>query len=60
MSNQNCISSDYGETKTLGFSQLDFKSTYSFNDRIQMIVGVRNITDQAYYEYLNRSAKGSQ
>ena len=60
VSKQNRISSDYGETKTPAFSLLDFKSTYSFNDKIQMIVGVRNITDQAYYEHLSRSVKGSQ
>jgi iron complex outermembrane receptor protein len=60
VSKQNRISSDYGETKTAAFSLLDFKSTYYFNDKIQVIVGVRNIADQAYYEHLSRSVKGGQ
>jgi iron complex outermembrane receptor protein len=60
VSKQNRISSEYGETKTPAFSLIDFKNTYSFNDRIQMIVGVRNISDQAYYEHLSRSVKGNQ
>jgi len=57
---QNRVASDYGETETPAFSLLDFKSSYQFNDHIQLRAGVRNIFDEAYYEHLNRSVKGSQ
>lgn len=60
VSKQSRISSDFGETETPAFSLLDFKSAYYFNDKIEMIVGVRNIADQAYYEHLNRSVRGGQ
>lgn len=57
---QNRIASDYGESKTPAFSLLDFKASYIFSKKVQLIGGVRNIFDEAYYEHLNRSVKGSQ
>ncbi len=57
---QNRIAVDYGESTTPAFSLLDFKTSYSFNDHIQLVGGIRNIFDIAYYEHLNRSVKGSQ
>ncbi|WP_372645360.1 TonB-dependent receptor domain-containing protein [Ancylomarina sp.] len=57
---QNRVSSDFGETVSPAFSLLDFKAAYSFNDKTQLIAGVRNVFDEAYYEHLNRSVKGSQ
>jgi len=60
VSRQTRISSDYGETETPAFSLLDFKASYFINDKIQLLTGVRNIFDEAYYEHLSRSVKGSQ
>jgi len=57
---QNRISSDFGETPSPAFSLLDFKASYSISDKMQVIAGVRNMFDEAYYEHLNRSVKGSQ
>lgn len=56
---QDRISENYGETKTPDFTVLDFKASYLFSDNIQIIGGIRNLFDEAYYEHLNRSVKGS-
>jgi len=54
------VSYDYGETETPSFNLLGLKGSYSISKRTQFIAGIRNIFDEAYYEHLNRSVKGSQ
>ncbi|WP_461632567.1 TonB-dependent receptor domain-containing protein [Labilibaculum euxinus] len=56
---QNRISNNYGESKTPAFTIADIKASYDFSDKIKLIGGVRNLFDEAYYEHLNRSVKGS-
>jgi iron complex outermembrane receptor protein len=56
---QNRISSSYGESKTPVFTIADIKASYDFSDKISLIGGVRNLFDEAYYEHLNRSVKGT-
>ncbi|MFA9371575.1 MAG: TonB-dependent receptor domain-containing protein [Labilibaculum antarcticum] len=56
---QNRISSNYGESKTPAFTLADIKASYDFSDKISLVGGVRNLFDEAYYEHLNRSIKGS-
>ena len=56
---QNRISNNYGESKTPAFTIADIKASYDFSDKIRLIGGVRNLFDEAYYEHLNRSVKGS-
>lgn len=56
---QNRIASDFGETKSPAFTVLDFKASYFITEQLHLIGGVRNLFDEAYYEHLNRSVKGS-
>lgn len=56
---QDRIAENYGETETPDFTVLDFKASYLFSDHFQIISGIRNLFDEAYYEHLSRSVKGS-
>ncbi|MCT4601826.1 MAG: TonB-dependent receptor [Marinifilum sp.] len=56
---QDRIAENYGETKTPDFTVLDFKASYLFSDHFQIMGGIRNLFDEAYYEHLSRSVKGS-
>lgn len=56
---QGRIAENYGETETPDFTVLDFKASYLFSDHFQIIGGIRNLFDEAYYEHLSRSVKGS-
>ena len=56
---QNRIASNYGESKTPSFTIATIKASYNFSETINLIGGVRNLFDEAYYEHLNRSVKGS-
>ncbi|GAB7085938.1 TonB-dependent receptor domain-containing protein [Marinifilum fragile] len=56
---QERIAKNYGETETPDFTVLDFKASYLFSDHFQIIGGIRNLFDEAYYEHLSRSVKDS-
>jgi iron complex outermembrane receptor protein len=56
---QNRIAENYGETETPDFTVFDFKAKYQLTDYFQIIGGIRNLFDEAYYEHLSRSVKGS-
>jgi len=56
---QGRIAENYGETETPDFTVLDFKASYLFSDHFQIIGGIRNLFNEAYYEHLSRSVKGS-
>jgi len=56
---QNRIASNFGESETPSFTIVAVKISYDFSDKISLIGGVRNLFDEAYYEHLNRSVKGS-
>ena len=56
---QNRIARDFGETETPSFTLADFKLSYFASDYFKLIGGVRNIFDEAYYEHLSRSVKGT-
>lgn len=56
---QERIAENYGETETPDFTVLDLKASYLFSDHFQIIGGIRNLFDEAYYEHLSRSVKGS-
>ncbi len=56
---QNRVAENYGETETPDFTVVDFKAKYQITDHFQIIGGIRNLFDEAYYEHLSRSVKGS-
>ena len=56
---QDRIAENFGETKTPDFTVLDFKASYLVSDHFRVIGGIRNLFDEAYYEHLSRSVKGS-
>jgi len=56
---QDRISEEFGETKTPSFTLLDATISYRFLKFCSATVGVNNLLDQAYYEHLSRSVKGS-
>ena len=56
---QDRISSEFGETVTPAFTILDVSVAYQFNKVFSMSTGVQNVFDQAYYEHLSRSVKGT-
>ncbi|MPQ48778.1 TonB-dependent receptor [Marinifilum sp. N1E240] len=56
---QSRIAKSYGETETPDFSIVDLNASYFISDSFHLTGGVRNIFDEAYYEHLSRSVKGS-
>jgi iron complex outermembrane recepter protein len=56
---QNRISEEFGETVTPAFSLVDLKLAYQFSEGFRLSAGVNNLLDEAYYEHLNRSVRGT-
>ena len=56
---QERISKVYGESNTPAFSVVDLGITYQLLENISTTIGVKNLLDEAYYEHLNRSVKGT-
>ncbi len=56
---QDRISTIYGETETPSFALVDLDATYRFNKVLSVAAGVHNLFDEAYYEHLNRSVQGN-
>jgi iron complex outermembrane recepter protein len=56
---QDRISRKFGETKTPSFSLLDLGISYQMLDYLKTTVGIKNVFDQAYYEHLSRSVRGT-
>ena len=59
VASQNNFSEAFEEQKTPGFIIAGFKCNFKYNDNLQIITGVNNIFDKAYYEHLNRKIIGS-
>ncbi len=57
---QNKISEAYNENASPGFNTLNFKAVYSYSKQLNVVMGVKNIFDVAYYEHLNRRIVGSK
>ena len=56
---QNRVSEEFGETVTPAFSLVDLKLAYQFSEGFRLSAGVNNLLDEAYYEHLNRSVRGT-
>ncbi len=56
---QDRISLEYGETATPSFALLDLKLGYNISKSIKVNAMVNNVLDEAYYEHLNRSVRGT-
>jgi iron complex outermembrane receptor protein len=60
VSSQQRVSTLYGEQSSPSFSLLDLGLSYQFIGRISLAGRIQNVFDQAYYEHLSRSVRGSQ
>lgn len=56
---QSRISEEYGETVSPSFSILDLKLGYDLSKNVKINASVTNVLDEAYYEHLNRSVRGT-
>jgi iron complex outermembrane receptor protein len=56
---QNRISTEFGETETPSFSILDIAINYKMTKFLRISAGAQNLFNEAYYEHLSRSVKGS-
>ncbi len=56
---QTRVSSEYGESKTPGFSILDLKLSYQLLETFRVSAGINNVFDTNYYEHLSRSVRGT-
>lgn len=56
---QSRIAKEFGETTTPGFALLDIKVGYQIAKGLFANIGVQNLLDEAYYEHLNRSVRGT-
>jgi iron complex outermembrane recepter protein len=54
---QNRVSNEYGESESGAFTLLDLIFMYKASSIINVIAGIQNLFDEAYYEHLNRSVK---
>lgn len=56
---QNKISEAYDEESTPGFTLLNLKINYKYNDQLQINMGINNVLNLNYYEHLNRRIIGT-
>ncbi len=56
---QDRISVSMGELPTDAFTLLDASVVYKYSQHLNLVVGVNNILDLAYYEHLNRRVLGT-
>jgi len=56
---QNLVSEAYDEESSPGFTILNLKVNYKYNDQLQVNMGINNVLDINYYEHLNRRIIGS-
>lgn len=56
---QDRVSNEFGETDTPAFTLIDLSVDFNFNQKMSVSLGANNLLDEAYYEHLNRSARGS-
>lgn len=59
VSKQDRISPEFGETVTPSFKLLDFRLGYQIRSNLGMNVALNNVFNEAYYEHLNRSVRGT-
>ena len=59
VSQQDRISTSFGETVTPTFTLIDVKVHYQLLPALRATVGANNLLDVAYYEHLTRSVKGT-
>ncbi|MFA8299076.1 MAG: TonB-dependent receptor domain-containing protein [Hyphomicrobiales bacterium] len=59
VADQKRISAIYGERTSPSFFTVDLELSYQLLKRMYLSGGIRNITDKAYYEHLNRSVRGT-
>lgn len=59
VASQDRISPEFGETATPDFFLVDLAVAYQISQGLQFNLSVQNLLDQAYYEHLNRSVRGS-
>ncbi len=60
VASQDKISIAYNEESTPGFTILNFKINYAYNNQLQINFGVNNILNTNYYEHLNRRIIGTK
>ncbi len=56
---QDRIAKEFGETKTPNFTLIDVKAKYQISKIWSVTAGVQNLLDEAYYEHLSRSVRGT-
>lgn len=59
VADQRHTSDAFYEIYTPGFALFNFSCTYRFHKSAEMLIGVNNIFNRAYYEHLNRKIIGS-
>ncbi|HBH05360.1 MAG TPA: TonB-dependent receptor [Flavobacteriales bacterium] len=57
---QDRVSEEFGETVTPSFALVDIQIAYRLSNWLRVSAGVQNVFDEAYYEHLNRSVRGTQ
>lgn len=56
---QGRISPEFGETLTPSFALVDVGVNYQINKNFGLNIAANNLLDEAYYEHLNRSVRGT-
>lgn len=56
---QERVSEEFGETASPSFALLDLQIAYDLYKWLKVSAGVQNVFDEAYYEHLNRSVRGT-
>jgi iron complex outermembrane receptor protein len=56
---QSRTSNEFGETATPAFTLLDVRVEYALSNQLSVNLGVNNLFDEAYFEHLNRSVRGT-
>lgn len=54
---QNRVASSFDESKTPGFAVFDIYANYSFFNKLDVALGVKNLFDKNYVEHLSRAYK---
>ncbi|MEO1021007.1 MAG: TonB-dependent receptor [Bacteroidota bacterium] len=56
---QSRVSEEFGENATPSFTLVDVEMEYRVTTSLRFIAGVNNLLDEAYFEHLNRSVRGT-
>jgi iron complex outermembrane receptor protein len=57
--NQDRVAAEFGENETPAFSLIDIAANYKITNTMSIRAGVQNLLDEAYYEHLSRSVRGT-